>query len=75
MTEYDDRDIYRTQHRQFVRFLEEAAFSLEESSVMGQSRLEANTLSYIHRSVSVVLDRLDFNLPPTHVGLRRACDV
>jgi hypothetical protein len=57
-----------------MRLLEEAAFSLEESSAMVSAGLKVNALSYIHRSVSVVLDRLDFNLPPTHVGLRRACD-
>jgi hypothetical protein len=34
MTEDDDCDIYRTQHRQLVRFLEEAALSLEESSAV-----------------------------------------
>lgn len=33
MTEYDDSDVDRAKYRQFVRFLEEAAFAFEEGAV------------------------------------------
>lgn len=54
MTEDDDRDIYRAQDRQLVRFLEEAAFSLEEGSAM---------VSAGGSECFVILTLIDFDRP------------
>jgi len=50
MPKNDHCNVDRAQHRQLVRFLEEAALSFEER----------------YRSVSIVFDGSDFNLSATH---------
>jgi hypothetical protein len=57
VAEDDDGDVDRTQHRQLVGFLEQAAFALEEGD----------------GAVAVVLDRSDLNLPPSHTGTLSPC--
>jgi hypothetical protein len=57
-----------------MRLLEEAALSLEECAIQGNSsasiaRTESGNL---HRSISIVFDRLDLNLPSTHDGQCRS---
>lgn len=53
---YYHRHIDRTQHRQFVSFLEQAALALEKR----------------HGPVAIILDGSDFDLPATHVGIGRS---
>ena len=67
----DNCDVHRTQDRKLVCLLEETAFSLEEGA--GYHHISVHVRGcgggvgqHSHRTVSVVLDSLDFNLSTTH---------